>query len=330
MKAWTYHRYGGPEVLELVDVPDPVPRDDEVLVRVRATTVTAGDWRARTALAPRGYGTMARLVFGVRGPRKPILGLELAGVVERVGARVTRFRPGDAVFGSAGGKMGAHAELCALPEDGPLAPKPEGLSFEEAAALTFGGSTALQYLQKGDVQAGESILIIGASGNVGTMLVQLAKHRGAEVTAATSAGNADLVRSLGATRVVDYQTEDPLKAGPYDVIADTVGETTYAQARPALKDKGRLLSIAGDLSMMLASLRGAREGGRRVVAGPALERREDVEELARLAGSRALKAVIDRRYAFSEMREAHALVDSRRKKGSVVVTVGEGLASGLD
>lgn len=322
MKAWAYHRYGGPEVLELVEMPDPLPRDDEVLVRVRATTVTAGDWRARSLDLPRGFGPIGRLAFGLRRPRKPVLGLELAGVVERVGAHVARFRPGDEVFGQTGGKMGAHAELVALSERAPLARKPSAVPFEEAAALPFGASTALHFLRQADVKAGERILVIGASGNVGTMLVQLARHRGAEVTGVTSAANADLVRGLGASRAIDYAREDALAASAaYDVIADTVGDTTFSRARPALRDGGRFLAIAGDLATLLAATTGARRGGKRLIGGVASERREDLEEMARLAETGALKAIIDRRYGFQQMREAHARVDSRRKKGSVVVTV---------
>ena len=322
MKAYVCRRYGGPEVVELVDVPKPAPKENEVVVRIHATTVTSGDWRVRTLSMPRGFGPIARLALGIRRPRQPILGTELAGIIESVGKDVTRFKPGDAVFAFPGAKMGCHAQYRAMAEDGPVALKPENLSFEEAASLSFGGSTAMHFLRKADIKAGERILVIGASGGVGTAMVQLARHFGARVTGVTSTGNLDLVASLGADRVIDYSQDDFRRSGDtYDVIADTVGATSFAHCKAALNDKGRLLAIAGGLPDILAALRTATTSGRRVIAGPAGERPEDVRQLAELARAGMLRPVIDRRYEFAEMRGAHAYVESGRKRGSVVVRV---------
>jgi NADPH:quinone reductase-like Zn-dependent oxidoreductase len=324
MKAYVCRRYGGPEVVELADVPTPVPKDNEVLIRIHATTVTSGDWRVRTLAMPKGFGPIARLAVGVSRPRQPILGTELAGVIEKIGKDVALFRPGDAVFAFPGGKMGCHAEYRAVAEDSPITGKPENLSFEEAASLSFGGSTALHFLRKADIRAGAKVLVIGPSGGVGTAMVQLAKHFGAEVTGVTSARNLDLVKSLGADRVIDYAKEDFASRGDtYDVIADTVGATSFGQCKAALGDTGKLLAIAGGLPDFLAAIGTQMTAGRKVITGPAEERPEYVRQLAELAKARVLRPVIDRRYEFAQMREAHAYVETRRKRGSVVVSVAQ-------
>ncbi len=246
MKAYVCRRYGGPEMVALVDVQRPVPKDSEVLVKIYATTVSSGDWRVRTLAMPRGFGPIARLVLGLTRPRQPILGTELAGVIETVGKDVTRFRPGDAVLAFPGGKMSCHAQYRTVAEDGPVALMPETLSFEEVASLSFGGSTALHFLRKAEIKAGEKVLVIGASGAVGTAMVQLSKYFGAEVTGVTSTGNLQLVTSLGADRVIDYTKEDFARSTEtYDIIADTVGATSFAHCKAALKDRGKLLAIAG-------------------------------------------------------------------------------------
>lgn len=323
MKAYVYRRYGGPEVVELTDVPKPTPKDNEVLIKIHATAVTAGDWRMRTLKVPKGFGMIARLVVGITRPRQPILGSELAGVIEAVGKDVTRFKPGDAVFAFPGAKMGCHAQYRAVAEDGPIALKPGNLSFEEAASLSFGGTTALHVLRKADIKVGEKVLVIGASGAVGTALVQLAKHFGAEVTGVASTTNLELVTSLGADKVIDYTKEDFAKGKAiYDIIADTVGETSFARCKRVLKDKGRLLAIAGGFPELLAALWVPMTGGRSVIAGPANVRPEDVRQLAELARAGVLRPVIDRRYDFAQMAEAHSYVETRRKRGSVVVNVG--------
>lgn len=323
MKAYVCRRYGGPEVVELVDVQKPVPKDNEVLIKIHATTVTAGDWRVRTLEMPKGFGPIARLALGIMRPRQPILGSELAGVVETVGKDVKKFKPGDEVFGFPGWRMGCHAQYRVLAEDGPVALKPSNLSFEEAATLCFGGSTALHYLRKADIKAGDKVLVVGASGGVGTALIQLAKHFGAEVTGVTSRTNFDLVTSLGADRVIDYAKEDfAARSEIFDIIADTVGATSFARCKDVLREKGRLLAIAGGIPALLAILWVPLTGSKKVIAGPAEERPDDVRRLADLAETGVLRPVIDRRYKFAQMAEAHAYVETRRKRGSVVVTVG--------
>lgn len=325
MQAYLCRRYGGPEVVELAEVPTPEPKDNEVRVRIHATTVTAGDWRVRTLTMPRGFRLMARLALGIRGPRQPILGTELAGVIETTGKKVTRFKPGDAVFAFPGSKMGCHAQYRVLPEDGPLAIKPDPLSFEEAAALPFGASTALHFLGQAKVKAREKVLVVGASGNVGCALVQLSRHFGAEVTGVTSTANLELVASLGAHRVIDYTRQEYAVGGEtYDIIADTVGAGSFGRYKRALNDRGRLLSIAGGLGDMLAAAWTGMAGRRRVIAGPAKERPEDVGTIAELAKAGILKPVIDRRYDFSQMVEAHRYVATGRKRGSVVVVMNRG------
>ena len=322
MKAYVCRRYGGPEVVELQNVEKPTPKDNEVLIKIHATTVTAADWRVRTLSMPKGFGPMARLALGITRPRQPILGTELAGVIEAIGRDVTRFKPGDQVFAFPGGKMGCHAQYRAVTEDGPVALKPENLSFEEAASLSFGGSTALHFLRKANVKAGEKMLIIGASGGVGTAMVQLAKHLGAEVTGVTSTANLELVTSLGANKVIDYTKEDFAKGGEtYDIIADTVGATSFARCKNALGDKGRLLVIAGGLPEMLIALWAPMTSSKRAIMGPAEERPQDARQLAELTKAGVLRPVIDRRYRFDQMAEAHAYVETRRKRGSVVVSV---------
>ncbi|MFM7676082.1 MAG: NAD(P)-dependent alcohol dehydrogenase [Synechococcus sp.] len=322
MKAWVYRNYGGLDVLQLDEVARPTPQANEVLVQVLATTVTAADWRARTLAMPPGFGLIGRLIFGLRRPRNPILGGEFAGVVSEVGSAVTRFRPGDAVFGATGARMGCHAQFLAFPEHEHIAPKPEGLSFEEAAALSFGGTTALHFLDAASLQPGERVLVIGASGCVGSAIVQLASHRGALVTGVCSGPNAAFVQSLGAEHVVDYTRDDPLQpADAYDLIVDTVGDTTLSRCKQALRRGGRLLVVAGSLGAMLAAPVRSALGSRKVIVGVATESRATAERLAQLAADGVLRPPIEERYPFERMREAHARVESRRKRGNVVVLV---------
>jgi NADPH:quinone reductase-like Zn-dependent oxidoreductase len=322
MRAFVYRRYGGPDVVELAEVPTPVPRDNEVLVRIHATTVTSGDWRVRTLHVPTGLGLVARLAIGFTRPRQPIMGSEMAGTIESVGKHVTRFRVGDEVFGFPGGAMGCHAQYRTMPEDGRIARKPANLSFEEAASLPFGASTSLHYLRKAKIKAGEAVLVIGASGGVGSAMVQLAKHFGAQVTGVTSTNNLALVASLGAEGVIDYTKDDvTARRETYDIVVDTVGRTPFARCKPVLKDKGRLLAVAAGIPEMLATLWAPLTGSRRVIAGPAEERVSDLAEMAALAEAGALRPVIDRRYRFAQMAEAHAYVETGRKRGSVVVSV---------
>jgi NADPH:quinone reductase-like Zn-dependent oxidoreductase len=322
MKAIVYQRYGSPEVLELKEVPIPAPKDREVLIRVRATTVTSGDYRVRSLDIPRGFGLMSRLVFGLRAPRKGILGGECAGVIERVGAAVTRFKVGDEVFAFDGWGMGCYAELKCMSEEGALALKPTNLTFEEAAALSFGGTTALGFLRRGAIAAGDQLLVNGASGGVGTAAVQLAKHFGAVVTGVCSAANTELVKSLGADHVIDYTQQDFTQNGVrYDLIMDTVGTAPFSRCKGSLKPGGRLLLVLADLPATLSGPFAALTTDKKVIAGPAQERAEDLRFLAQLAQHGELKPFIDRRFAFEQMVEAHRYVDTGRKRGNVVVSV---------
>jgi NADPH:quinone reductase-like Zn-dependent oxidoreductase len=322
MRAFVYRRYGGPEVLQIEEVPKPVPKPNEVLVRIHATTVNSGDWRLLSLTMPRGFGVLARPALGFTGPRKPILGTELAGIIEAIGKDVTKFKPGDAVFAFPGGSVGSHAEYRAVAEDGPIAPKPKDLSFAEAASLSFGGSTALHFLKKAKLAKGEKLLVIGASGAVGTAMVQLGRHLGAEVTGVTSRGNIALVRALGAARVIDYTSEKIEDLGEtFDVIADTVGSITFGKAKSMLKEKGRFLAVSGELAALFDPLFAPLSGSKRAIAGPASEKPEYIRELAGLAETGALRPVIDRTYAFADLPKAFAYVATGRKRGSVVVTL---------
>lgn len=299
MRAAVYDRYGPPEVVRIAEVEKPAPRENEILVRIRATTVTAGDWRVRSLDVPFGFKLMSRLMFGITKPRRRILGTELAGEVESAGANVRAFKPGDRVFATGGMGMGCHAEYKVIPETGPVALIPPNLGFEEAAAIPFGGVTALNFLRRGKVRKGERVLVNGASGGVGTAVVQLARRLGAEVTGVCSAGNAEMVRSLGAARVVDYTVEDFTRNGEtYDVIVDTVGTAPFPRCRGSLREGGRLLAVVGSLPEMLRIPLVSMTGSKRIVAGPATERAEDLRHLAELAGAGQFKPVIDRRYSF--------------------------------
>lgn len=296
MKAVVYERYGTPDVLELRDIPKPVPKDNEVLVKVHATTVTAGDWRMRKA-----DPFLARLFAGLFKPtRLNILGFEVAGVVEEAGRNVRSFKKGDSIFASCGFKFGGYAEYKCLPENELIAIKPSNMSFEEAATVPIGGLTALRILKRAGVKNGDNVLIYGASGSVGSFAVQISKGFGATVTGVCSTTNTDMVRSLGADHVIDYTREDFTKtATRFDIIFDAVGKTSRGACKPLLKPGGKYVSVSGSPK----------------------ENPDDLLVLKALIESGKLKTVIDRRYTLAQIREAHAYVEKFHKKGNVVINV---------
>jgi NADPH:quinone reductase-like Zn-dependent oxidoreductase len=298
------------------------------LIKVHATTVSSGDWRVRSLSLPKGFGPLGRLFFGIRGPRQPILGTELAGEVAAVGKDVARFRAGDRVLGFPGAALGCHAEYRVMREDAPVVHLPAGLGYEEAAALPFGGTTALDFFRRGKLKSGERVLVNGASGAVGVAAVQLAKHFGAHVTGVCSSGNLELVKSLGADEVIDYTRQDFTGSGQtYDVIVDTVGTAPFSRSGRSLKEGGRLLQVLGTLSDLLVSPWISLTSGKKVIAGPASERADDLQLLVKLAESRELEPVIDRRYPLEQIVEAHRYVDTGRKRGSVVVSLAANAAT---
>jgi len=322
MKAIVYTEYGPPDVLQLKEVAKPTPKDNEVLIRTHATTVTSGDWRARSLDVPVGFGLISRLVFGILRPRQPILGTELAGDVESVGKDVNKFRVGDQVFASSGAGMGCHAEYKCMPEDGAVVLKPANLTYDEAAAIPFGGTTALDFFRRAKLQNGERVLVNGASGGVGTAAVQLAKHFGADVTGVCSTTNVELVKSLGASHVIDYTKEDFTENGEgYDIIVDTVGTAPFSRSKRSLKERGRLLLVLGGLPDILWMPWVSMTSSKKIIAGPATARVEDLRFLAELAEGGEFRPVIDRRYPLEQIAEAHRYVDTGRKRGNVVITV---------
>ncbi|WP_395244156.1 NAD(P)-dependent alcohol dehydrogenase [Agromyces sp. MMS24-K17] len=325
MRAARVDRFGPPEVVHVADTPKPEPGPGDLLVRVRATTVSVADQRIRSRRVPRGLALAVSPTIGLFRPRLHVLGMEAAGVVEQVGAAVTRFAPGDEVIVMRGAKMGCHAEFTTVAEDGDVARKPANLTFEEAAAIVFGGHTALRYLDRVAIGPGTEVLVNGASGAVGSAAVQLAASRGARVTAVTSGRNAELVRSLGAAEVVDYTRADfaTVAGGPrYDVIVECVGNAPFGRVAHLLRPGGALLLVIADLSGMLAASRQARRSGLVVDHRGGSMGADGMSRLTSLAEAGDLRPVIDRTYDLDQVVEAHRYVDTGRKRGSVVLRVG--------
>ena len=321
MKAIIAPHYGAPDSVRLIDLPKPQPQKDEVLVRIRAATVSAGDMRVRSGTFPRGFGLLARLALGVKGPRQPVLGTDLSGEVEAIGEGVTRFAPGDAVIAFVGAKFGCHAKYRCVPVAAPICRKPDAMSWEQATALPFGGTTALYFLrERANVAHGERILIVGASGAVGSAAVQLARHMGGVVTAVTSTPNIARVAALGADDVIDYRSTDWAGLGlRWDVILDTTGSVDLARARPCLRDGGRLALVAASLPQMIG---GVFARGVKVLTGTAPERTNDLQLLADLAAKGILTPVVSATFPLIEAARAHAIAESGRKVGNVVLTMG--------
>ena len=324
MKAIVCKKYGPPEVLQLKEVEKPTPKDNEVLIRIYATTVTTADANIRGfVFVPTGLGFLPRLMFGLTKPKINILGTELAGEIEAVGKDVRIFKEGDQVFGMPGSRFGAYAEYLCLPEKGALAIKPSNLTYEQATAVPFGATTALFFLRdKGNIQSGQKILINGASGGVGTYAVQIAKYYGAEVTGVCSTKNLELVKSLGADKVIDYTNEDFTKNGEtYDMIYDTVGKTSFSGCKKSLKEKGLYLAGAGGLLEFVQMGWTSMIGDKKVLAGQAPEHKEDLLFLKELVEAGKITPVIDRSYPLEQIVEAHRYVDKGHKKGNIVITV---------
>lgn len=328
MKAIIWTNYGPPEVLQPGEVEKPTPKDDEVLIRVHAATVTAGDCETRRLKLPMFMGLPMRLYVGIRKPtRITIPGMELAGEIEAVGAGVTRFKTGERVFGTSGFRMGAYAEYICLPENpgetaGALAKITGGMSYAQAAVTPVGGFEALHFLRRANLRPGEEILINGAGGSIGTFAVQLAKHMGARVTAVDSTGKLEMLRAIGADQVIDYTREDFTQNGKtYDVIFDVVGKSPFGRSIRALKENGRYLLANPQLSHLMRGRWVSLTSSKQVITGTASYQVEDLMRLQELIEAGAIQVVIDRSYPLEQAAEAHRYVETGAKKGGVVITV---------
>jgi NADPH:quinone reductase-like Zn-dependent oxidoreductase len=321
MKAIVYEKYGPPDVLQLKEVEEPTPKDDEVLIRVYATTATASDLMMR-----RGEPFIGRFVLGLRKPKNPIPGAEFAGEIEAIGKDVKLFKEGDQIFGSID-SLGCYAEYVCLPEEGVVAIKPANMTYEEAAPVCDGALTAWNLLDMANIQSGQRVLINGASGSVGISAVQLAKYVGAEVTGVCSTTNLEMVKSLGADKVIDYTKEDFTKSGEtYDIIFDAVGKSSFSRCKRSLTQKGVYLSPVFGLPQLVQMLWTSKIGSKKAKFSatglrPVSERLIFLKELIELIEAGKIKSVIDRRYPLEQIAEAHRYVEKGHKKGNVVITV---------
>ena len=329
MRAIVWTEYGPPDGLRLQEVEKPVPKKNEVRIRIHATTVTAGDCELRSLRLPVYFSLPMRMYVGLRRPtRVRIIGQELAGEIEAVGKDVRLFNEGDQVFASTGLGSGTYAEYVCLPEepgqaDGALAMKPANMTYEEAAAVPNGGLEALHFLREGNVQSGQKVLINGAGGSIGTFAVQLAKYYGAEVTGVDSAMKLDMLQSIGADHVIDYTQEDFTKSGEtYDVIFDVVGKSPFSGSIMSLNENGRYLIANPRLSQMVRGLWTSKRSSKKVVCAVTAQKSEDLVFLKELIEAGKLRSVIDRRYPLEQTAEAHRYVETGQKKGHVVIAVG--------
>lgn len=322
MKAVVYTTYGAPDVLRLQEIPRPAPSAHSVRIKVFATTATAACGMMR-----RGDTLMSRVVLGALRPRKrfQVMGIELAGEIEQVGSKVTRFRPGDRVFGFTGFSVGAYAQYCCMREDSSLALMPANLTYEEAASVVDGPTTSLYFLRdRARLHKGDKVLILGASGSIGTAAVQLARYFGAEVTGVCSGANVALVKALGAHHAIDYTQEDFTKNNEtYDIIFDTIGKSSFSQCKRSLAKGGRYLLTVGGLWHFVLDAWSRLFGDKKFILGMSVEKRESLRYVAALCESKDLKPVIDRRYPLEQLSEAHRYVEQGHKKGNVVISVGQ-------
>jgi 2-desacetyl-2-hydroxyethyl bacteriochlorophyllide A dehydrogenase len=317
MKAIICTKYGTPDFLQMKEVEKPTPKDKEILIKIHATSVSSGDSRMR-----RADPFIIRLIFGFKRPRKPILGVVVAGEIEAIGESVSNYKIGDQVFGSSGMSFGAHAEYVSVPEDAVLALKPVNMTYEEAAAIPFGATASMHFLRIANIQQGQKVLIYGASGALGTMAVQLAKNYGADITAVCSTSNIELMKSLGADHVIDYTREDFTRNGKkYDVVFDTIGKSSLRKALVSLSDNGHLLLASAGIGTMISGSIKSMFISKKIVSGVIKETVEDMNFFKQEIEDEKLKAVIDRTYPLEQIAEAHAYVDKGHKKGNVIIAI---------
>ena len=324
MKAILHTKYGPPDELQLKEVEKPVPKEDEVLIKIHATTVTTTDCNIRNStFVPTLFLLPSRMQLGFNKPKINILGVDLAGDIEAAGVDVKRFKKGDQVFGTPGPPLGAHAEYICMPENGVLTTKPANVTYEEAASIPLAANTALYFIRdQGNIQAGQKVLINGASGGIGTFAVQLAKYYGAEVTGVCSTTNVEMVKSLGADMVIDYTKEDLTKSNErYDVIFDVVGKISFSRCKNSLKKKGIYLTTLPTMAIILQTIWTSMIGGKKVKFGDAVPKVENIIFLKELVEAGIIKPVIDRIYPLEQTAEAFRYVEKGHKKGNVVITV---------
>ncbi len=326
MKAIVWTKYGSPDVLQLKEIAKPTPIANEVLIKIHAATVTAGDCEARNLKMPILIRLPMRMYVGLRKPKRiTILGQEFAGEIEAIGKDVKRFRVGDQVFGTTGLGFGAYAEYICLPEEsamGVLATKPANMTYEEAATVPTGGLEALHFIRRGNIQRGEKVLIIGAGGSIGSFAVQLAKYFGAEVTGVDSTSKLEMMRSIGADHVIDYTQESFTRNGEtYDVIFDVPGKSSFSGSMRSLRQNGRYLLANPGLSHILQGPWTLMRGGKKVIFGAASQKTEDLIFLRDLIEAGHIKAVIDRRFSLEQIADGHRYADTGKKKGNIVITI---------
>ena len=317
MKAIVCTKYGAPDFLQMKEVEKPSPKENEILIKIHASSVSSGDSRMR-----RADPFIIRLIFGFKRPRNPILGVVVAGEIEAIGKSVSNYKVGDQVFGSSGMHFSAHAEYVSVPEDAVLALKPGNITYEEAAAIPFGATASMHFLRIANIQQGQKVLIYGASGALGTMAVQLAKNYGADITAVCSTSNIELMKSLGADHVIDYTQEDFTRnVKKYDVVFDTIGKSSLRKALKSLSDNGHLLLASAGIGTMIGGSIKSMFIKKKIVSGVIKETVKDMNFFKQLIEKGSLKAVIDRVYPLEKIAEAHAYVDKGHKKGNVIIAM---------